>query len=55
MRAKGLNERRKHDYIFTALNNSYYSHTDIQACYLAKKANTQSSWNASEKHREISI
>ena len=31
-----------------------YNSADIQACYLAKKADIQSSWNASETYCEMS-
>ena len=52
VRAKGLKEWQTLSfYILTVYN---YNSADIQACYLAIKANIYSSWIASETHNEMS-
>ena len=56
MRGKGLKEQRIAIFhIPTEIKLFIYNSADIQACYLAKKANIESSWIASEIHCEMSI
>ena len=55
MRVKGLKEQRiAIIYIQTDIKLFTYNSADVQACYLAKKANNiESSWITSEIHCEI--